>query len=95
MLGEFYRTGRRHRRADGRGVCMRKPRVRQRKATPVARPYHLKLAAAYASLMGLASARAGLKGGGVMPVSGVAVQKQNYGFCLVQGRLRRSTVIHR
>ena len=50
--------------------------MRQRKATLVAKPYHPQLAAAYASLMDLASARAGLKGGCVMPVSGVVVQKQ-------------------
>ena len=46
-----------------RGDCTRKPSVRQRKATLVAKPYHPELAAAYASLMGPASARAGLKGG--------------------------------
>ena len=59
---EFYRTGRGHRRADGRGDCTR-PRVRQRKAALTAAPCHPELAAAYASLMGPASARAGLKGG--------------------------------
>jgi hypothetical protein len=40
VLGEFYRTGRRHRRADGKGDCMRKPGARQRKATLVAKPIH-------------------------------------------------------
>jgi len=60
---EFYRTGRRYRRVDDKGDCTRKPSVRQRKATLVAKPYHPELAAAYASLMDPASARAGLKGG--------------------------------
>ena len=60
---ELYRTGRRYRRVDDKGDCTRKPSVRQRKATLVARPYHPELAAAYASLMDPASARAGLKGG--------------------------------
>ena len=60
---EYYRTGRRWRRVDDKGDCTRKPGVRQRKATLVARPYPLGLAAAYASLMDPASARAGLKGG--------------------------------
>ena len=60
---EFYLTGRRWRRVDSEGDCTRKPSVRQRKATLVARPYHPELAAAYAPLMGPASARAGLKGG--------------------------------
>ena len=73
---EYHRTGRRWRRIDDKGDCTRKPGVRQRKATLVARPYLLELAAAYASLMDPASARAGLKGWGVMPVSGVVVQKQ-------------------
>jgi len=73
---EYYRTGRRWRRVDDKVDCTRKPGVRQRKAALVAKPYHPQLAAAYASLMDPASARAGLKGGGVMPVSGVVVQKQ-------------------
>jgi len=73
---EFYRTGRRWRRVNAKGDCTRKPGVRQRKATLVARPYHPQLAAAYAFLMDPASARAGLKRGDVMPVSGVVVQKQ-------------------
>ena len=60
---EFYRTGRRYRRVDDKGDCTRKPSVRQRKATLVAKPYHPELAAAYASLMDPGSARAGLKGG--------------------------------
>ena len=61
--GEFYRTGRRWRRVGSEGDCTRKLRVRQRKATLVATPYHPELVAAYASLMYTASARAGLKGG--------------------------------
>ena len=61
---EFYRTGRRWRRVDDKVDCTRKPGVRQRKAALVAKPYHPQLAAAYASLMDPASARAGLKGGG-------------------------------
>ena len=60
---EFYRTGRRYRRFDDKGDCIRKPSLRQRKATLVAKPYHPELAAAYAPLMDPASARAGLKGG--------------------------------
>ena len=60
--GEFHRTGRRWRRVDSEGDCTRRPRVRQRKATLVATPCHPELAAAYASLMDPASARAGLKG---------------------------------
>jgi len=60
---EFYRTGRRHRRTDGKGDCVRKPGNRQRKATLAVGPYHPELAAACASLMDPASARAGLKGG--------------------------------
>ena len=43
---ECYRTGRRWRRVDNEGDCTRKPRVRQRKATLVATPYHPELAAA-------------------------------------------------
>ena len=43
--------------------CTRKPRVRQHKDTLVAKPYHPELAAASASLVDPASARAGLKGG--------------------------------
>ena len=60
---EFYRTGRRWRRVDNEGDCTWKPSVRQRKATIIARPYRPELAAAYASLLDPASARAGLKGG--------------------------------
>jgi len=60
---ELYRTGRRCRRVDDNGNCTRKPGVRQRKATLVAKPYHPELVAACASLMDPASARAGLKGG--------------------------------
>ena len=40
-----------HRRADGKGDCVRKPGNRQRKATLVAKPYHPELAVAYVSLM--------------------------------------------
>ena len=61
---EYYRTGRRWRRVDDKVDCTRKPGVRQRKAALVAKPYHPQLAAAYASLMDPASARAGLKRGG-------------------------------
>ena len=59
----WWDTGRRHRRADGKGDCVRKPGNRQRKAKLVARPAHPELAAAYAFLVDSASARAGLKGG--------------------------------
>jgi hypothetical protein len=48
---------------DGDWMSTRKPSARQRKATLVAKPYHPEPAAAYASLMDPASARAGLKGG--------------------------------
>ena len=68
---EFYRKGRRWRRVDDKGDCTRKPKVRQRKATLVASPYHPELAAACASLVDPASARASLKGGNAIPVSGV------------------------
>jgi hypothetical protein len=61
MPGEFYRTGRRHRRADGKGDCTRKPGARQRKATLVAKPIHPDLEAAYKALMNPASTREGLK----------------------------------
>jgi hypothetical protein len=35
---EFYRTGRRWRRVDGKGDCTRKPGVRQRNGTLAAKP---------------------------------------------------------
>jgi hypothetical protein len=76
---EFYRTGRRCRRVDDKGDCTLKPSVRQRKATLVARPYLLELAAVYASLIDPASARAGLKGG-VMS----EILKSALAFCLVE-----------
>ena len=65
---EFYRTGQRWRRVDDKGTRAsahgKKPSVRQRKATLVSKPSHPLLAAAYASLMDPAFARAGFKGGG-------------------------------
>ena len=79
MPDEFYRTGRRHRRTDGKGDCVRKPGNRQRKATLAVGPYHPELAAACASLMDPASARAGLKGG-VMS----EILKSALAFCLVE-----------
>jgi hypothetical protein len=36
----FFRNGRRHRRADDKGDCKRKPNPKQRKATNVARICH-------------------------------------------------------
>ena len=50
MPDEFYRTGRRHRRANGKGGCVLRPGNRQRKATLAAKPYHPELVAAYAPL---------------------------------------------
>ena len=72
---EYYRTGRRWRCVDDKVDCTRKPGVRQRKAAlvqavpPAARgglrvPY------------GPGFCSRGPQGGGLMPVSGVVVQKQ-------------------
>ena len=55
--GEFLRTGRRMRRADGTGECAGEVRKRQRKATLVAKKHHPELDEAYAHLMSVESAK--------------------------------------
>jgi len=60
VADEFYRTGRRCRRADDKGDCARKPPKRQRKETLVAKPCHPELEATYELLMDPKRAREGL-----------------------------------
>jgi hypothetical protein len=57
---EFYRTGRRCRRADDKGDCKRKPAKRQHKETLVAKPCHPELEGTCQLLMDSARARAEL-----------------------------------